>query len=77
MTQAVLIAKEMPGTPIKLLWSREEDMAQGRYHPVTKAKLTGGLDTNGNLRGVEIRFSGHSILSSVDPKGLDKDGKDP
>ena len=76
VTQAVLIAKEMPGTPIKLLWSREEDMTQGRYHPVTKAKLTGGLDTKGNLRGVAIRFSAPSILSSVDPKEL-KDGMDP
>src|SRR6202521_2672221 len=76
VTQAVLIAKEMPGTPVKLLWSREEDMAQGRYHPVTKAKLTAGLDTNGDLAGLEIRLSGPSILASVEPKELDK-GKDP
>src|SRR5947208_3753414 len=37
--QAVAIAKQMPGTPIKLLWSREEDMAQGKFHPVTQCKL--------------------------------------
>src|SRR5262249_43269540 len=36
--QAVLIAKEMPGTPVKLLWTREEDMTHGRYHPVMQCK---------------------------------------
>ncbi len=41
--QAVLIAKEMPGTPIKLLWTREEDMTHGWYHPITQCKLTGGI----------------------------------
>src|SRR5690606_18137702 len=35
VTQVVHIAKEFPGTPVKLIWSREEDMLQGRYHPVT------------------------------------------
>ena len=77
VTQAVLIAKEMPGTPVKLLWSREEDMAQGRYHPIMKAKLTGGLDASGNLAGLEIRLSGQSSLASAYPEDLDKDGKDP
>ncbi len=76
VSQAVLIAKEMPGTPVKLLWSREEDMAQGRYHPVMKARLTAGLDANGNLAGLEIRLSGQSILASARPEALDK-GKDP
>jgi isoquinoline 1-oxidoreductase subunit beta len=75
VSQAVLIAKEMPGTPVKLLWSREEDMAQGRYHPVMKARLTGGLDASGNLTGLEIRLSGQSILASARPEALDK-GKD-
>jgi isoquinoline 1-oxidoreductase beta subunit len=76
VSQAVLVAKQMPGTPVKLLWSREEDMAQGRYHPIMKARLTGGLDANGNLAGLEIRLSGQSILASARPEALDK-GKDP
>jgi isoquinoline 1-oxidoreductase beta subunit len=76
VTQAVVIAKEMPGTPVKLLWSREEDMVQGRYHPVMHAKLTAALDNAGNISGMHIRLSGQSILAAVRPEGLDK-GKDP
>ena len=38
-----LIAKQMPGTPVKLMWSREEDMQHGRYHPITQCKLVGAL----------------------------------
>jgi len=44
VTQAIGIAKQMPGTPIKLIWSREEDMTHCQYHPTTMCKLTGGLD---------------------------------
>ena len=74
--QAVLIAKEMPGTPVKLLWTREEDMLHGMYHPVMQAKLTGALDAGGNLTALQIRLSGQSILAAVFPGALDK-GKDP
>jgi isoquinoline 1-oxidoreductase subunit beta len=74
--QAVAIAKEMPGTPVKLLWSREEDMAHGRYHPITQAKMVGGLDANGNLTALHMRISGQSILASVRPEGL-QNGRDP
>jgi isoquinoline 1-oxidoreductase beta subunit len=70
VTQAVLIAKQIPGTPVKLLWTREEDMTQGRYHPVMQAKLTGGLDASGNLTGLHIRLSGQSILTNVFPQML-------
>jgi len=70
VTQAVLIAKQIPGTPVKLLWSREEDMLHGRYHPVMQAKLTGGLDASGNLTGLHIRLSGQSILTAVFPQML-------
>jgi isoquinoline 1-oxidoreductase beta subunit len=74
--QAVLIAKQMPGTPIKLMWSREEDMAQGRYHPLTQCKLTGAFDAANNLTGLHMRISGQSILASVRPEALQK-GMDP
>jgi isoquinoline 1-oxidoreductase subunit beta len=75
VTQAVRIAKQVPGTPVKLLWSREEDMQQGRYHPVMQAKMSGGLDANGNLVGLHMRLSGQSILAAVFPQNL-QDGRD-
>lgn len=75
VTQAVLIARQMPGTPIKLLWSREEDMLHGKYHPVMQARLTAGLDAQGNLAGLHIRLSGQSIMADALPQLLDK-GKD-
>ena len=74
--QAVLIAKELPGTPVKLIWSREEDMTQGRYHPVTQCKLQAGLDAQGNLTALHMRISGQSIVAGIFPQNI-KDGKDP
>jgi isoquinoline 1-oxidoreductase beta subunit len=76
VTQAVLIAKQMPGTPIKLLWSREEDMTHGHYHPITQAKMIGAFDSAGNLTGLRMRISGQSILTVVRPEALEN-GKDP
>ncbi len=76
VTQVVQIAKEMPGTPIKLIWSREEDMTHGRYHPVTQCKLRAGLDDQGNLTALHLRISGQSILAGVFPQMI-REGKDP
>jgi isoquinoline 1-oxidoreductase beta subunit len=75
--QAVNIAKQMPGTPVKLLWSREEDMVQGRYHPVMQCKLVGAFDKDNNLTGLHMRLSGQSILASVRPQVVEQDkGRD-
>jgi isoquinoline 1-oxidoreductase subunit beta len=74
--QAVLVAKEMPGTPVKLLWSREEDMTHCQYHPITMCRLSGGLDAQGNLVGLHMRISGQSILASLLPQNL-VNGMDP
>ena len=76
VTQAVIIAKSMPGTPIKLLWSREEDMTHGFFHPVTQCKLTAGLDAQGNLNALHMRISGQSILATVAPQNI-RNGRDP
>ena len=74
--QAVLIAKQMPGIPVKLQWTREEDMTQGRYHPVTQCKLVGAFDAGNNLTGLHMRISGQSILTAVRPEAL-QNGMDP
>jgi isoquinoline 1-oxidoreductase beta subunit len=74
--QAVAIAKQMPGIPIKLLWSREEDMLHGKYHPVTQCKLTGAFDADNNLTALHMRLSGQSILASVRQDAL-VNGMDP
>ena len=76
VTQAVQIAKEMPGTPIKLIWSREEDMTHGFYRPIGKCKLTAGLDADGNIDAMHVRISAASILTTVAPQRLGKDGAD-
>ena len=76
VTQAVLIAKEMPGTPVKLLWSREEDMTHDTYHPVMQCKLTAGMDANNTVTGLHVRLSGQSILASVAPARM-VNGRDP
>jgi isoquinoline 1-oxidoreductase beta subunit len=74
--QAVLIAKQIPGTPVKLIWSREEDMLHGTYHPITQCRMVGAFDKDNNLVGLHMRISGQSILASVRPEGLQQ-GRDP
>ena len=73
--QAVLIAKEFPDVPVKLVWSREEDMGHDFYRPISQCKLTAGLDDKGQLVGLHVRVSGQSINAFVNP-ALIKDNKD-
>jgi isoquinoline 1-oxidoreductase beta subunit len=75
MHQAVAIAKEFPGTPVKLIWSREEDMAHDFYRPISQCKMSAGLDADGNLVGLSVRVSGQSINAWLSP-GQIKGGKD-
>jgi isoquinoline 1-oxidoreductase beta subunit len=68
--QAVAIAKEFPGVPIKLIWSREEDQAHDFYRPISQCRLSAGLDANGNLVGLHVRVSGQSINATLNPAGI-------
>ncbi|MCX7379725.1 MAG: molybdopterin-dependent oxidoreductase [Alphaproteobacteria bacterium] len=74
--QAVLIAKQVPGRPVKMIWSREEDMQHGFYRPITMAKMKAGLDAQGNLVALHARLSGQSILAHLFPARL-AGGADP
>jgi isoquinoline 1-oxidoreductase subunit beta len=73
---AVFAAKQMPGVPIKMIWSREEDMTHGTYHPSTQCRLVAGLDANGNLNALHVRISGQSIQAALNPNAL-QNGRDP
>jgi isoquinoline 1-oxidoreductase beta subunit len=68
--QAVLIAKQVQNVPIKLIWSREEDMLHGFYRPVSQCKLRAALDDTGNLVGLHMRLSGPSILHQLFPQRI-------
>ncbi len=73
--QAVAIAKQFPGTPVKMIWSREEDQAHDYFRPISQCRLVAGLDGSGNLVGLHARVSGQSINAYMAPTAI-KDGKD-
>ena len=74
--QAVLIAKQMPGRPVKLIWTREEDVTHDFFRPITQCKLSAGLDADGNVTGLHMRISGQSILAWLMPSRM-QGGVDP
>jgi len=73
--QATLLGRQMKGVPVKMVWSREEDMAQDYFRPIGLCKLEAGLDAQGNLLGLQLRVSGQSINAYLSPQNI-KDGKD-
>ncbi|WP_349018275.1 xanthine dehydrogenase family protein molybdopterin-binding subunit [Azospirillum brasilense] len=71
---AVLIAKQVPGTPVKMMWTREEDMVQGRFHPVTQCRMRAALDGEGNVEALHMRISGQSIMAYMRPSIMTANG---
>ena len=74
--QAADIAKQFPGTPVKMIWSREEDMTHDFYRPISQCKMSAGLDANNKLVGLHVRVSGQSINAWVNPAAIPGGYKD-
>ena len=74
ITYAALVAKEVDA-PVKVLWSREEDMQHDFYRPLTMARMTAGLDASGMPIAWHVRLAGPSILGEFFPQAI-KDGVD-
>ena len=74
-TFAAKVAQKFPGQPVKVIWSREEDMTHDFYHPIAMAKMSAGIDGSGNLTGMHIKVAGQSINATLAPQNI-KNGKD-
>ena len=76
--EAASIAKAIGGDkPVKLVWTREDDVQGGRYRPLYVHRLRAGLDAQGNIVGWEHRIVGQSILKGGPfEAGLVKNGID-
>ena len=74
--QGVAIARAMPGVPVKLMWSREEDMQHGFYRPASAVRMKAGLDAEGRLVAMHTRIACPSILKVLMPEFRNKDGID-
>jgi isoquinoline 1-oxidoreductase beta subunit len=79
IVEAVSIAKAFgaDGTPIKLQWTREDDIHGGLYRPMFFHKLEAGLDDKGKLTAWRQVIVGQSIMAGTSFAGMIKDGIDP
>jgi isoquinoline 1-oxidoreductase beta subunit len=79
VAEAAAVAKAIGGDqPVKLVWTREDDIQGGRYRPLYVHRLRGGLDAKGNIVGWEHRIVGQSILKGTPGAFLRvKNGIDP
>jgi len=63
--QAVMLARKLPGTPVQLIWSREEDMQHDVYRPMAAARFSAALDSAGRISGWKNRIVGQSCTGGL------------
>jgi CO/xanthine dehydrogenase Mo-binding subunit len=74
--QAAAIARALPGTPVKLVWTREDDTTHDYYRPASLHRLRGGLDAAGKLVALDHQMVSQSVTARAFP-GAVTEGKDP
>lgn len=78
ISEVVSIAKATGGKyPVRLIWTREDDVQGGRYRPLNYHRITAGLSKDGKLIAYKQRFVGQSLLAGSVFEGMMKDGIDP
>src|SRR3981189_226057 len=65
IVDAVLLSKEVR-RPVKLLWSRTDDVRNGRFRPITAHHVRAGLDTSGKLVAWHHRVTGDRVMPFSD-----------
>ena len=71
---AALVAKAMPGTPIQVIWTREDDIAHDKYRPLTSQHLVASVDAQGKLTGLLHRVVSEGIYARVAPPAFKASG---
>jgi isoquinoline 1-oxidoreductase beta subunit len=64
---AALVAKAMPGTPVQVMWTREDDIIHDKYRPMTAQHLVAGVDAQGRIVGLLHRVVSEGIYARVVP----------
>ena len=78
VSEAVAVSKAFGGKPVRVQWTREDDMRGGRYRPAYVHRLKAGLDAQGNVVAWHNHIVGQSILAGTPfEKGLVRNGVDP
>jgi isoquinoline 1-oxidoreductase beta subunit len=74
VAEAVALAKTMPGRPIKVIWSREDDIQQDMWRPLAAQRVEVGLDAAGNIAGWRHRVVAQSYIARAIPPLFEKMG---
>ncbi len=65
--EAAVLSKEMGGAPVKVIWTREDDIQNGYYHAVSAERIEAGLDKNNKVVAWRHRSAAPTILSIFAP----------
>ena len=69
VTECAFIAKEIPGRPVKMMWTREDDLQYGAFRPLTLQRLKAATDSKGNITALShyvVGDGGNLVASGID-----------